>query len=157
MANVLYVEDEENDALFMRRAFSQAGMEQALNIVKDGPTAIDYLAGNGPYADRLKHPFPKVVLLDLNLPTISGFDVLEWIRSQPQLAQLPVVIFSSSVRPEDKTRAIRLGATDYLEKPDSGLKFEDILEELRKYLGEPSAVLPMLNEQRRVRGHLRTD
>ena len=78
----------------------------------DGAQAIDYLAGNGPFADRSQHPLPALVLLNLNLPKKSGFDVLSWIRQQPQFSSLPVVIYTSSVGLIDKDTARLLGATD---------------------------------------------
>lgn len=138
MWHVLYVEDEENDVIFMRRAFRRAGQEPCLKVVIDGQAAIDYLAGDGPFGNRLHYPLPAVVLLDLHLPTVSGFQVLIWIRQQPQFQQLPVIIFSSSARAEDRLRAKELGASDYLEKPDSGLDFGLVLETLkRKWLPQP--------------------
>lgn len=132
MWNVLYVEDEENDAYFMRRSFRQAGIEDSLRVVVDGQAAIDYLSGHCAFANRLNCPLPAVVLLDLNLPMVSGFQVLAWIRQQPELQNLPVVIFSSSARAEDRSEAKRLGATDYLEKPDSGSDFAAIVETLKQ-------------------------
>jgi CheY-like chemotaxis protein len=132
MASVLYVEDEENDVFFMRRSFQRAGLNQSLKVVIDGQEAIDYLSGRGRFGNRTEYPLPTVVLLDLNLPTVSGFQVLTWIRTQPQFRQLPVVIFSSSARPEDKSRAKELGADDYLEKPGSGLEFGIALQALNQ-------------------------
>lgn len=133
MASVLYVEDEENDIFFMKRSFRRLGLEQALKTVGDGQAAIDYLAGQGAFANRAEYPLPQVVLLDLNLPTVSGFQVLTWIRNQSPHPDLPVVVFSSSARAEDKLRAKELGATDYLEKPGSGLEFGSVLQALSKY------------------------
>jgi len=144
MWNVLYVEDEENDVIFMRRAFRRAGVEGWLKVVGDGQTAMEYLSGRGLFGDRLNYPLPALVLLDLNLPTVSGFQVFNWIRQQPQFQQLPVVIFSSSSRPEDRLKAKELGASDYLEKPDSGLDFGTVLETLkRKWLAQPVALDPI--------------
>lgn len=138
MWNILYVEDDENDALFMRRAFRHAGLEESLRVVDDGQVALDYLSGSGEFAKRLTHPLPSVVLLDLNLPTVSGFQVLKWIRQQSAFQNLPVVIFSSSSRAEDRLQAKQLGASDYLEKPGSGLDFGVILEGLkRRWLAHP--------------------
>ncbi len=131
-AAVLYVEDEEFDAMFMRRAFKQAGLEQMLEVVVDGQQAIDYLAGNHPFEDRTKHPLPSLVLLDLNLPLISGFDVLKWMRGQRRLQSLPVVVFSSSARAEDKLKADELGADEYLAKPGSGLEFLGVVQQLQR-------------------------
>lgn len=120
---VLYVEDEEDDVFMMREAFRRLGVEACFYAVEDGQRAISWLTGEEPYADRERHPLPACVLLDLNLPIRSGFEVLAWLRGQPQFQALPVVVFSSSDRPEDIERARRLGATDYLVKPTSGLEF----------------------------------
>lgn len=140
MRIVLYVEDEESDVYFMRRSFCRVGLEDCLRVVADGQAAIDYLAGQGLFANRLKYPLPAVVLLDLHLPTVSGFQVLQWIRQQPPFRQLPVVIFSSSPRAEDRLQAKELGASDYLEKPDSGLEFGAVLAALQsKWLPPPTA------------------
>jgi CheY-like chemotaxis protein len=120
---VLYAEDEPDDIFFMRRAFSSEGIAGYLRCVTDGGEVIAYLQGEGAYADRTSHPMPVLVLLDLNLPVCSGFDVLSWIRSQAHTRDLPVIVFSSSGHGGDRTRAQQLGATDYLLKPSSGLSF----------------------------------
>ncbi|HEY9509182.1 MAG TPA: response regulator [Verrucomicrobiae bacterium] len=129
---VLYVEDEENDVFFMRHAFQKAGIEHGLASVADGPDALAYLAGKNPYEDRGQFPVPSLILLDLNLPLISGFEVLQWIRDQPQFRETPVVVFSSSGRPEDRDKAEQLGANNYLLKPASGTQFLDIAKELKQ-------------------------
>jgi DNA-binding response OmpR family regulator len=103
-----------------------------LKVVGDGQAAIDYLSGRGLFAHRLKYPVPSLVLLDINLPTVSGFQVLEWIRHEPEFQELPVIIFSSSARSEDRLRARELGASDYIEKPDSGMEFDTVLEALKQ-------------------------
>lgn len=139
MWNVLYVEDEENDTIFMRRAFAKAGLEDSLKIVADGQNAIDYLAARSSFANRQDYVVPSLVLLDLHLPAVSGFQVLKWIRERPNFQSLPVVIFSSSARMEDRLRAKQLGASDYLEKPNSGLDFGSVLETLRQKWGAPLA------------------
>ena len=113
---MLYVEDEKTDVLLLRVAFTRAGLTNPVHIAVDGAEAIDYLAGNGPFADRDQHPLPALVLLDLNLPKKSGFEVLNWIRAQPQFYSLPVVIYTSSVGLIDKETAQVFGATDYFVK-----------------------------------------
>ena len=113
---ILYVEDEKSDVLLLRAAFTLARLTNPVHVVVDGAEAIDYLAGNRPFADRKQHPLPALVLLDLNLPKKSGFEVLSWIRQQPQFASLPVVIYTSSVGLMDKNTARLLGATDYFVK-----------------------------------------
>ncbi|MGA2657610.1 MAG: response regulator [Verrucomicrobiota bacterium] len=131
-ATVLYVEDEEFDVMFMHKAFERMGLKGSLKVVADGQQAIDYMAGNGAYADRREHPLPAVVLLDLKLPVVSGFEVLEWLRQQPELKNLPVVVFSSSDQPEDQAMASQLGANDFVQKPSSALEFPKVVERLRQ-------------------------
>jgi CheY-like chemotaxis protein len=98
---ILYVEDEETDVMLLQHVLGKVGIHNPLHIVKDGDLAKDYLAGKVPFDDRQRHPLPGLVLLDLNLPYWSGFEVLEWIRQQPELRRVPVVILSSSNRPDD--------------------------------------------------------
>ncbi len=116
LPSILYVEDEDSDILLLRLAFERAGLHNPINTVADGTLAIDYLAGYGPFADRRAHPFPSLVLLDLNLPRKSGFEVLEWSRAQPHLKSLPIVVFTSSDCPCDRKRVSELGANDYVLK-----------------------------------------
>jgi CheY-like chemotaxis protein len=133
---VMYVEDEESDALFMERAFAAKGLAGKLHVVRDGREAIDYLSGVGAYNDREKYPVPALVLLDLNLPSMPGFGVLEWMRNHPDYARTPVVVFSSSTREDDRMKAKGLGADEFVVKPSSGLKFGEIMERLReRWLG----------------------
>ncbi len=128
---VLYVEDEENDAFLMQLAFEKAGLHAVLRVVENGQDAIDYLAGTGNYAERSRFPVPKLVLLDLNLPVLSGFEVLSWMRRQAGYETTPVVVFSSSSREEDKTRARELGANHYVEKPNSVRLFGTLVQSLK--------------------------
>jgi PAS domain S-box-containing protein len=133
---VLYVEDEESDALFMEQAFKRKGLAGKLRIARDGRAAIDYMSGAGDYRDRERYPLPSLVLLDLNLPHVPGFGVLEWIRNNPDYARVPVVVFSSSTREDDRAKALQLGADEVVAKPSSGLKFGEVVEGLqRKWLG----------------------
>jgi PAS domain S-box-containing protein len=129
---VLYVEDEDSDALFMSTAFSDKGLASVLRLVSDGRAAIEYLSGTGKYADRNEYPLPAVVLLDLNLPQMPGFDVLKWMRNHPDFLGTPVVVFSSSVRDEDKVKATELGANEFVAKPTSGMRFGEVVERLRQ-------------------------
>ncbi|HWQ90616.1 MAG TPA: PAS domain-containing protein, partial [Clostridia bacterium] len=128
---VLYVEDEESDAMFMERAFAAKGLSGKLRVVGDGRQAIDYLSRSGDYSDREKYPVPALVLLDLNLPHVPGFQVLEWMRNNPDYAQTPVVVFSSSTREDDRVKARELGASEFVSKPNSGMRFGQVVEELR--------------------------
>jgi CheY-like chemotaxis protein len=121
---ILYAEDDDNDAFLFQRAFGQAGVSHRLVIVEDGKTAIEYIAGNGAYTDRAKHPLPCLALLDLNMPGISGIEVLKWIRANPDSSDLPVIVLSSSNQDGDVHRAYLQGANSYLVKPS---KLEDMV------------------------------
>jgi CheY-like chemotaxis protein len=114
---ILLIEDNEDDAFIFRRAFSQARLRHPLHAVDNGQQAMEYLSGVGRFADRAVFPVPFLTLLDLKLPLRNGLDVLEWIRAQPPLAALSVVVLTSSAEPRDLARARELGARAYLVKP----------------------------------------
>ena len=114
---VLYVEDEENDVFFMELAWKRLGLNLPLQVVRNGREAMDYLSGKDRFGDRQEYPLPSLVLLDLNLPMYSGFEVLEWIRGQPALRELRVVILTSSDQKRDIEQAAKLRADDFITKP----------------------------------------
>lgn len=124
---VLYVEDEEDDVFFLREAFRRARLGADLRAVGDGRDAIRYLSGEPPYDDRAQQPLPDLVLLDLNLPLLSGFEVLSWVREHPALSRLPVLVFSSSSFDDDLRKAYALRADGYLVKPSSGMDFNHVV------------------------------
>ena len=142
-AAILIVEDNPDDVLFLRRALDATGIPASVNAVHDGAGAIDYLMGQGKYADRQKHPFPGVMILDLNMPVASGFVVLRWLREQPMLKRLPVVVLSSSAEEEDVNLAYDLGVSSYIVKP-SGLKaIDDVARQVASYwlsLNQPPVI-----------------
>ena len=129
---ILYAEDEPNDIFFLKLAFKKATSPHTLNAVPDGEQAIDYLAGEGPFADRSRYPLPTLVLLDINMPKKSGLEVLEWIRRQLRFKSLPVLILTSSQRPEDLEKARNLRADDYLLKPSDPLKLVEMVKSLHE-------------------------
>ena len=114
---VLLVEDNIDDVLLTQRAFRKAGVHATLQVAGDGDEAVAYLRGDGPYADRIAHPVPSLVLLDWKLPRRSGREVLRWVRQQPQFVALPVVVLTSSREQEDIDHAYGEGANSYLQKP----------------------------------------
>ena len=116
LSPILLIEDEPNDVFLIQRACQKADIHNPLQVVTDGDQAFDYLKGEGCYADREKYPMPGLVLLDLSLPTFPGFAVLSWMRSQPELASVAVIVLSGSEDREDIDRAYRLGANSYLIK-----------------------------------------
>ncbi|HLX70304.1 MAG TPA: response regulator [Verrucomicrobiae bacterium] len=132
---VLYVEDEENDALLMEMAFKSQGLQGGYRTVNNGQMAIDYLSGVGTFSQRDRYPFPALVLLDLNLPEVHGFEVLKWIRAHSDFRELPVVVFSSSLREDDKTKAQELRADDFISKPNSPALLRNIVRGLKERWG----------------------
>jgi CheY-like chemotaxis protein len=125
---ILQVEDDENDVFLLRNVFERAGIATDVHVVTDGQMAIDYLGGKGQFADRQKYPLPNLVLTDLNLPRKNGLEVLQWIRNQPRLKQLEVVVFSSSALQKDMDQASELGANAYLQKTADPHKLKEIAQ-----------------------------
>ena len=113
---ILLVEDNPSDVFIMKRSFRKAKIDVAIHIASDGEQAIAYLSGAGKYADREKFPLPAAILLDLKLPRRSGFEVLEWVKNQPPLNRIPVVVLTSSRQSCDINRAYDEGANSYLTK-----------------------------------------
>ena len=114
---ILHVEDDENDIILQQRAFKAVGLVNPVHIASDGQEAINYLTLAISDAHPLTHPLPCLVLLDLNLPLKSGLDVLRWIRQQPQLHGLPIVMLTSCEDPARIRRAYQLGVNSFVVKP----------------------------------------
>src|SRR5688572_29720942 len=141
---ILLIEDNEDDVFLMKRAVKGAKIKNPLLVVEDGQQAVEYLAGKGKYADRENFPFPAVVFLDLKLPIRTGLEVLEWIRQQPALENLVVLVLTSSNEPSDLKRAYALGANSYLVKPPTADQLLDLASafkwywlEFNRYEGSP--------------------
>lgn len=124
-ALILLVEDREDDVLLLRRSFQKAGIGNPIQVVGNGEEAINYFSGTGRYSNREEFPLPELVLLDLKMPKVDGFEVLRWVRSQPELAGLRVVVLSSSESIRDVNLAYALGANSFLVKPAD---FNDFVE-----------------------------
>ena len=114
---MLVAEDDDNDFWFFEMAFKKAGGDGSVFRARDGTEVISYLAGECQYSDRRTYPLPDLLLLDLKMPRKTGFEVLEWLQTQPQLQHLPAVILSSSEEPRDIEQAYQLGVKSYLVKP----------------------------------------
>ena len=130
---ILLVEDNPHDVLLTRRAFRKAGLDVPISALEDGDRAIAYLDGRGDFADRAAHPWPGLVLLDLKLPGRGGLEVLRWIRAQPHLDPMPVVVLTSSAEEEDVVQAYRAGANSYLRKPVSLDELTGLVAALHAY------------------------
>lgn len=139
---ILLVEDDENDRFFTKLAADKAGLAGSLQIAEDGAEAIDYLSGQGRFADRALHPMPALILLDLKLPRVMGIDVLKWIRNQPLMDTIVVIILSASDQRSDIQMACSLGANSYLVKPSSPLDLDAMIGCVKQYwlgLNQPTA------------------
>src|SRR6266576_731454 len=144
---ILLVDDDENDALLLQRAFKKAGLHDWLRVLTQGQEAINYLSGRDSYADRERFPLPYLVLLDLKMPGIDGFEVLRWARSEPDLKRLLVVVLTSSNLQADVDRAYDLGANSYLVKPVEFSQMVNMIERFEAYWTElnrfPSPASPL--------------
>jgi CheY-like chemotaxis protein len=127
---ILLVEDDPNDVVLIQRAFAKAGMKECLRIARDGQEAIDYLNGSGQYASRSSFPMPFLILLDLKMPGVDGFQVLDWVRSSPEVKRTLVVVLTSSNLQADVDRAYELGANSYLVKP---VEFEEMASMVQRF------------------------
>ena len=130
--SILLVEDEENDVFPMRRALNRAAVVNAVHVANDGREAIDYFRGAGKFANRKEFPLPCLVLLDLKLPYVMGLDVLKWIRQQPEVPTI-VILLSSSAAKADISTAYRLGANGFLVKPPEANQLRVMVEAIKDF------------------------
>jgi CheY-like chemotaxis protein len=114
---ILFVEDDPNDALLLQRALNRVCGELPVHRVSHGGEALAYLQGEGRYADRIAHPLPALVIMDLKMPVMGGIEVLAWLKDHPVLGPVPVVILSGSSRQDDMEQARKLNAAAYIVKP----------------------------------------
>ena len=120
---ILIAEDDENDAVLLKLALQKAGVENPVFTMNDGDQVIAYLKGDTPYANREKFPLPSVLLLDLKMPRLSGFQVMEWLHAQKDFKSLLVVVLTGHDGLREVQQAYKLGAHSFLIKP---CKSEDI-------------------------------
>jgi len=136
---ILVAEDDLNDAFFLERALAEVDPNVPARFVKTGRETLDYLQGNPPFDHRAKNPLPSLLVLDLKMPVVSGFEVLEWVRQDAALHKIPVIVLSGSEAPEDINRAYALGANIYLAKPHRAADLSKLIKPvLQKY-----AVIPI--------------
>lgn len=124
--SVLIAEDEENDVFLYERGFQKIGIDN-YRIVRDGEQAIEYLRGRGQFSDRERFPFPNWLMLDLKMPRVDGFQVLQWIKDNPSCKVVPTVIFSSSRQPGDVARCYDYGVNAFFVKP---VRMEEMVKTL---------------------------
>src|SRR6185436_1328860 len=114
---ILLAEDDPNDLLLIQRAFQKGAVDNPFFVVRNGEEAIAYLSGTEGFSNRTEFPLPDLFLLDLKMPKVDGFEVLQWIRQQPGFSNLVVVVLTTSSDVYDVNRAYKLGANSFLVKP----------------------------------------
>ncbi len=133
LAHILLIEDNRMDVELTLDAFREAKLLNTIHVASSGQEALDYLFGHGQYVDRDTYPLPSLVLLDLKLPGIDGFEVLRQIKSTPILKRLPVVILTSSKEEGDRALSYDYGANSYLVKPVSFDGFLGVVRQIEGY------------------------
>jgi CheY-like chemotaxis protein len=147
---ILLADDDENDIFLMRRAFGDAGLANPLRIARNGQEAIGYLNAEGAYADREKHPWPCLLLLDLKMPLVDGFEVLAWLQRRRRPKSLRVVIVTSSKHDTDLLRAFELGADSYWVKSPNYHELVEFVRELHKQINDTPSIPEWLRLRRRA-------
>ena len=130
---VLLVEDDANDRIFVERAFKKAGIPVDFRSVNCGEEAVSYLSAKAPFADRADHPLPALVLMDLKLTGMSGFETMEWARKRNESKSLPIAVLTSSRETADVARAYESGATTYFVKPADSDDLHSLVKTVAQY------------------------
>ena len=134
--SVLLVEDDENDVVLVQHTFKKAQIHNPLQVVTDGAEAVEYLKGDGKYEDRERWPLPELIVMDIKMPRLTGFEVLEWVKGNGgPLRRIPIVIVSGSDNPDDINRAYELGANAYMVKPMDSRGVEHLFQSITHYWG----------------------
>lgn len=133
LAHILLVEDNRMDVELTLDAFREVRLKNTIQVASNGQEALDYVFGRGKYADRNAYPMPNLILLDLKLPGIDGFEVLRQIKGTPFLKRLPVVILTSSKEEGDRALSYDIGANSYLVKPVSFEGFLNVVKQIEGY------------------------
>jgi CheY-like chemotaxis protein len=133
LVTILLVEDNRMDVELALDAFREARLMNPVHVASNGQSALDYVFGRGQYADRVAYPLPKLILLDLKMPGIDGFEVLRQIKASPILKRLPVIILTSSKEEGDRALSYDNGANSYLVKPVSFDGFLNIVHQIEGY------------------------
>ena len=133
---ILLVEDDQDDIFIFKRALVAANVLNPVVVLNNGQAAVDYLSHQGEYSSPEKNPLPFVIFLDLKLPYLDGFEVLTWIRQQPQLSSVIVVVLSGSDESRDHKKTYELGARSYLVKPSGAQEIRQFMDSMASYWGD---------------------
>lgn len=141
--HVLIVDDSEDDILLLRHVLEAADVVNPITVLRDGEQALAYLTGGGQYADRAKHPLPDVLILDLRMPLVDGFEVLQWIKQQSHLSDMLLIVLSGAKDVWTVARAYDLGARVFLTKPCTREDVGNLIKTHKEYwMVAESAVAP---------------
>ncbi len=127
---ILLVEDDENDVRITRRAIEKGGLSAVIAVARAGQEALDYLARRPPFTDA---PRPDLVLLDINLPKLNGMEVLRTTKADPDLRSVPILMLTTSSRPEDVATAYAHGANTFICKPIRFTRFVEVVRDVAEY------------------------
>jgi CheY-like chemotaxis protein len=130
---MLVAEDDKLDLELLKRAIPKNGSAVNLQVTRDGEECIDYLKGEGKYKNRITHPFPNVIVLDLKMPKVSGLQVLEWLNKQLDCKRIPTIMLSGSSLDKDVQEAYRLGVNTFFMKPSGLDKLQELMKRVVEY------------------------
>jgi len=132
-AHILLIEDNRMDVELTLDGFKEAHIDNTIQVAKNGQEGLDYLFGRGDYADRQKYPLPHLILLDLKMPRVDGFEVLRQVKATPIIKRIPVIVLTSSKEEGDRALSYDIGANSYLVKPVSFEGFADVVKHINGY------------------------
>ena len=135
LVRILLVEDNVDDIMITQKALLEAKLANPLDVVRDGQEAIEYLSHQGQYQDSAVSPRPGLILLDINIPKMSGLEVLAYIKKQPDLKGIPVVMLTSSTRDRDVASSYEYGCNSFLQKPVEFERFVELVKQIGLYWG----------------------
>lgn len=127
---ILHIDDDENERFLLEHCADTADLRAPVVSLPSGQDAIEYLKGINGYSDRNRFPLPCLILLDLKMPGLDGFDVIRWIREQPELQTLPVIMLSSSNFPGDIEKGMKLGLNAFVSKPSNLDNFVELMKSI---------------------------
>jgi len=148
LKNILLADDSPDDVFLIRSAFKKNGFKDPIYVVSNGEEVLQYLKGEALYSDRKRYPIPHLLLLDLNMPRMNGFEVLTWIRGRQEWMCLPVIVLTTSFYGPEIKRAYDLGANSFITKPPEFSHLVASLKEVgehwlrRAILPEPGPFIP---------------
>lgn len=134
MTEILLVEDDPDDVHFLKRAVAKAGLSCVIHLAHDGAEGQEYLAGVREFGDRVRHPLPDLILLDIKMPRRTGLEMLAWMQERAPLRAIPVIVLTSSREPNDVKRALELGSRAYCIKPVAARHLQELLQAIYHWI-----------------------